>query len=88
MNDRTTYEVTVDPDACEGFGACQAAAPHLFHLDPETGLKVTGTVLIDASQADGAIRPAAACPECAISVRVTTRPLIGAAPTENPRGKA
>ena len=88
MSDRTTYEVTVDPDACEGFSACQAAAPHLFHLDPETGLKVTGTVLIDASQADGAIRPAAACPERAISVRVTTRPLIGAAPTENPRGKA
>ena len=87
MTTPTIYEVTVDENACEGFGACQAAAPRLFHLDPQTGLNVTGTVLIDKDQADDAIRAAAACPECAISVRVT-RPLIGAASIEDTGGTA
>jgi len=74
MTDKTIYQVRVDTDSCEGFGACQAAAPQLFRLDPETGLNVTGTFQIAADQADSAIRAAASCPERVIAVSAITRP--------------
>lgn len=75
---RVSYQVVVDSDCCEGFGACTASAPQLFQLDPDTGLNVSGTFEIPAEQADHAIRAAAACPECAISVEVVQyRPTPG-----------
>lgn len=72
MSADSRYEVRVDTASCEGFGACQAAAPRLFQLDPQTGLNVSGTVQVGADQADAAFRAAASCPEHAISVSNTT----------------
>lgn len=60
----STYQITIDPSLCSGFGACVDAAPNLFRLDAggiasAVELETSDTAVLDA---------AAACPMGAIYV--------------------
>ena len=60
----STYQITIDPGLCSGFGACVDAAPNLFRLDAGG---IASAVELETS--DPAVLDAAAsCPMGAIYV--------------------
>jgi ferredoxin len=61
---RVRHQVSVDNDRCRRFGMCAAAAPQLFRLTPDGGLRYLRTVpLDDVESARAAVRN---CPKLAI----------------------
>lgn len=60
----STYQITIDPTLCSGFGACVDAAPDLFRLDAGG---IASAVELETSDA-AALDAAAACPMGAICV--------------------
>jgi ferredoxin len=61
-----TVRITVDRDACQGYGQCCFEAPDLFHID-DTDTSVPATDVSEDRRAD-AERAADVCPMQAISV--------------------
>jgi ferredoxin len=58
------YRISIDRSLCNGYGVCEALAPHIFELDDE-GLAVLRTGVTE----DEAVREACNnCPSGAISV--------------------
>jgi ferredoxin len=66
--------IAVDKSRCDGHARCFALAPEVYPLDAE-GYCALDDVLIDAALLEPAQRGAAACPEQAISVSVTSGPV-------------
>jgi ferredoxin len=60
----STYQITIDPNLCSGFGACVDAAPNLFRLDAGGIASAVELETVDPA----AFAAAAACPMGAISI--------------------
>ncbi len=58
------YRIVLDRELCSGFGACLAAAPGLFRLEPDG----RAVAVVGSTSEDAVREAAAACPMAAISV--------------------
>jgi ferredoxin len=60
--------VRVNPDLCQGHGACRMSAPNIFHLRVEDGQAYVLTEEVGPEDEAAARLGAESCPEFAITV--------------------
>jgi ferredoxin len=63
-----TMEIVIDTQACNGYGNCLVAAPHVFDLDPDTNVVVLLPGMPGEGDEDAVHEAVADCPARALKV--------------------